>query len=414
MEATSTEYGELKSAEQSGRYAEVIAGVRSAIDVDRRKALSDRWTQGWIGRRWRNLFIANAETDPAAIDAVRRFAGLPVKFTTGPMRERLTRRFLGDDRLDEVHFDMPPTEIERLDDTTILFAPGLLTGLLPALAFESVWPGIEERLGVRVIAADSHPGRGCDSNTADIMRALRAGEGYDAHSQLRQGVDAIPRSGTVLAMGYSKGAPDLLHAMRMFPEEMSQLTAVITWAGAVGGSYLADGIYDKVRHLPLERLVPDSNLARSLQRLVPVADLRGMSRRLDEYDWKAAIHDLTTTASTRWLADNAAAIDELDVPFFGVAGRTTLHEVPSFEIESMIELNRHDVVNDMQLVHAQAQVPAPMVTELGVVHAHHWDMSYDTFPRALRMTSFNLDHRFARAAALTALFQLMGELGLAH
>ena len=391
-------FGELEAAERSGRYVEVIVGVRSAIEENRRGALTDPWVKGWIGRRWRNLFITNAESDPAAIDAVGRIAGLPVRFTTGPMRERLIRRFLGDDWLHEVHLEMPPTEVERLDSTTILFAPGLLTGLLPALAFEQEWPGLEARLGVRVIAADSHPGRGCDANTADLLRALRAGEGYDAHSQLRVGSDATPPTGTIVAMGYSKGAPDLLHALQMYPDEMSQLSAVITWAGAVGGSYLADGIFEKVRHLPLERLVPDSALAHSLQHLVPVADFQGATRRLDEYDWKRAIADLTTAASSEWLAENTDALDELGMAFFGVAGRTTLHEVPSFELESMVKLDRHDPVNDMQLVHSQAQVPVPMATELGVVHAHHWDMSYDTFPRALRMASFNLDHRFARSA----------------
>lgn len=72
--------------------------------------------------------------DPPAIDAVGRlagFAGLPVKLTTGPMSERLIRRFLGDDRLHEIEFEMPPTEVERLENTTILFAPGLLTVCSP-------------------------------------------------------------------------------------------------------------------------------------------------------------------------------------------------------------------------------------------------------------------------------------------
>ena len=54
----------------------------------------------------------------------------------------------------------------------------------------------------------------------------------------------------------------------------------------------------------------------------------------------------------------------------------------------------------------------PMATDLAVLRAHHWDISYDAFPIAPRMGSANLDHRFPREAALTAILQLSAELGL--
>jgi hypothetical protein len=403
---------ELESADRAGEYGIVIERLREVIASDRRTVLSDPWTQRWLGRRWRNLFVTEASRDPDALDALRRFAGLPIRITTGPLLEQVAHRFLSDEVVAEARVEMPPSEIERLEDTTLLFAPGLLTGLLPALAFHDVWPDIEQRFGLRVLAADSHPGRGCDANTDDVVAALTTGRGYDASSVEVQ--HPTPPSGAVVVMGYSKGVPDVLHTLATRPDAVGDVTAVISWAGAVGGSFIADDIYDKVRHLPLERLVPDDSLAKGLQRLVPVADLQGMARRLDEYDWKQAIHDLTTSARGAWMDAHAAAIDDLGIPFFSVAGRTSLREVPDFQLRGAIELERHDKIHDMQLVHRQAQVPLPMATELGVVHAHHWDMSYDSFPRMMRMASMNLDHRFARRAAVVALLQLMGELGLAR
>lgn len=77
-----------------------------------------------------------------------------------------------------------------------------------------------------------------------------------------------------------------------------------------------------------------------------------------------------------------------------------------------MEVARRDPDNDMQVTQDQARMQTPMATDLGVLRAHHWDISYDPFPVHTRLGSPNLDHRFPRQAAITAIFQFTAELGL--
>ncbi|MGF6479580.1 hypothetical protein [Paraburkholderia sp. JPY419] len=57
-----------------------------------------------------------------------------------------------------------------------------------------------------------------------------------------------------MLIGYSKGAPDVLEALVANPEVRSRLAAVVSTAGAVGGSPLADAASsyqaDLLRHFP--------------------------------------------------------------------------------------------------------------------------------------------------------------------
>ncbi len=52
-------------------------------------------------------------------------------------------------------------------------------------ALSDVWPVLHARFGVRVIAADSHPMRGCQANAADLAAALSQGVGHDETGRLR-------------------------------------------------------------------------------------------------------------------------------------------------------------------------------------------------------------------------------------
>ncbi|MGF6658209.1 hypothetical protein OKW34_008799 [Paraburkholderia youngii] len=63
--------------------------------------------------------------------------------------------------------------------------------------------------------------------------------------------DAPPR---IALIGYSKGAPDVLEALVAYPEVRNRLAAVVSAAGAVGGSPLADDAEqyqaELLRHVP--------------------------------------------------------------------------------------------------------------------------------------------------------------------
>ena len=57
-----------------------------------------------------------------------------------------------------------------------------------------------------------------------------------------------------MLIGYSKGAPDILEAVVTYPEIRSRVAAVVSAAGAVGGSALANDAKqyqaDMLRHFP--------------------------------------------------------------------------------------------------------------------------------------------------------------------
>lgn len=64
----------------------------------------------------------------------------------------------------------------------------------------------------------------------------------------------------------------------------------------------------------------------------------------------------------------------------------------------------------MQLTSANAFLPMPMATHLGVLRGHHWDLAYPSFRK--RRWLNNTYHPFPKEAALVAIVTLAAELGL--
>ena len=137
-----------------------------------------------------------------------------------------------------------------------------------------------------------------------------------------------------------------------------------------------------------------------------------MLRRFDEYNIKEAVYDLTTHARTEFSNKNRDLLNNLDIPVFNITGSTSALEVPYFQMQGVMELNRYDANNDMQLTQLQAKLRTPMAADLAMLRAHHWDMSYDAFPKLMRFGSPNLDHPFPKEAAVKAMMMLAIELGL--
>jgi hypothetical protein len=74
---------------------------------------------------------------------------------------------------------------------------------------------------------------------------------------IRDAVLAIPHEGTqpdLVLVGYSKGAPDILEAIVNYPEIRDRIVAVVSAAGSVGGSPLANDAeqsdLDMLQHFP--------------------------------------------------------------------------------------------------------------------------------------------------------------------
>jgi hypothetical protein len=405
----------IQTSSRREDFATVIDEVRSAVTTDAAAALGDPVIRAWLGRRFRNIFIDEASVDPDALKHSQE--PLPFRLLDSRSdRERVAKRMVNGITDEEIATEMPPADPATFENTTLLFAPGLLTGLLPVLAFQSVWPQLKERFGIRILAADSHPMRSADANVADLVAAMEHGIGVDsdeAGTIITDSDDPTP-PGDVLLMGYSKGMPDILSLLVARPDLAPRIRGIVGWAGATGGSFIADGIYNKIKGIPAFETATTmaGEVGELLLPLVPVVQVHKVDRRLDEYDIEGAIESLTTGFRSRFLAEQSTTLAELGVPMFYCSGSTNVFEVPYFQMMGTAELDAHDPDNDMQLTQDQARVPASSAPHLAMFHANHWDLSYDAFPWYETLGSHKLTNPFARKPAMAAMLLFMSEIGI--
>lgn len=403
---------ELASREATGDHLAVITGVREILSADP-TAFTDPWIKGWIGRRWRDLFLQEAVKDKDAVE----YASKPPLLAPVPLpsflknsnpRRAVAERFLKDAPASEWQTEMPAAQYDSIENTTLILCGGLLTGLLHADAHS--FPVEAEQLyqdrGWRTLRADVHPMRSCEANEADIEAAFR-GEGLDA--QMKPITDPVAPD-KVFLLGYSKGTPDILSFLIHHPEYHDRIKGVFTWGGAVGGSYTADAVYDQIKSLPTEG---SFEYVSTLLAVISGTMLSKVGlRRYEEYDIKGAMNDLRTSVREAFNAEHAEYLDGLGIPFFGLTGATTPLEVPSIQFMDAVRLSSFDANNDMQLTQKQAILPIGMNAHIAMAHAHHWDIAYAPFPLAMRVAIPNLEHRWPRYAALVANWELLAELGL--
>ena len=397
---------ELKSC---GEYEQLIKEIRKFVDEDRQH-FSLPFIKHWCGIRWRNLFLTEALNDKTALKKADKSKLLGKKDKRNN-KQKLAEQFLRGEEVHEWKLELPDFQRDKPSlNTTLVFSPGLLNGMLPVRAFQSAFPKIESELGIRVIRADNHPMRSCGANVDDLIAAIEQGAGLKADTS------AIPASeqqapGDIFLIGYSKGAPDIYEMLARRPDLKDRIRCIYNWGGAIGGSYLADDIYRSIKDMDIPKV--EKALAGFLSVISPAINLKsGTFRRIEEYNIKEAVYDLTTGARESFLDQHKSLIESLEIPIFNITGSTTALDVPYFQMQGVMELNKYDSHNDMQLTQAQAKIQSSMSADLAMLNAHHWDMSYDAFPKLMRFGSPNLDHPFPKEAAMKAMIKLGIELGL--
>lgn len=403
---------DLAKHEQAGEYLDVIEGVRELVTLNP-QSVKDPWIKGWIGRRWRDLFLQEAVKDKHAVEFASKpplLAPLPLPsmFKKTNPREALASRFLKDVPNSEWQAELPAAQYNTIDNTTLIICGGLLTGLLhsEAHAFPVEVDRLYQERGWRTIRADVHPMRSCEANEADIEAAFR-GEGLDARMQP---IDNPEPPGKVFLLGYSKGSPDIMSFLVHHPEYHDQIKGVFTWGGAIGGSFTADGVYNQIKDLPS---AGSFEYVSTLLSVITGTMLNQVGmQRLDEYDINGALNDLRTDVREAFNLKHSEYFDSLHIPFFALTGATTPLEVPSVQFMDCVRLSAYDANSDMQLTQKQAILPIGMSTHIAMAHAHHWDIAYAPFPLAMRAVIPNLEHRWPRYAAMVANWELMAELGL--
>jgi hypothetical protein len=392
-----------------GEYLTLIQEVKRRISADRR-AFTEPEIKLWCARRFRNLFLTETEQDPNALAEASR-SSAPSRVERRPPRQQLAERFLKSNGVSEWQIEMPEAQIGPVRNTTLVFCSGLLNGMSPIPPFQATFPAVESKYGLRILRVNVHPARSCEANVKDLRDTIERGLGQTADGSPITEATAIPPK-DVFLLCYSKGAPDVLELLVRHPELRDRVRCVVNWAGAVGGSYIGDGIYDTVKDIkvPLGRI--GEPITTILKMFAPVVRLEGVIPRLDEYDIMAALRDMSPATRAAFMAEHSALLDSLSVPFFNLTGATTLPEVPYFRAGSKKELDRYDINNDMQLIQEQAKISLPTATDLAMFKAHHWDLVYDAFPENRRFGSSNLENPFPKTAAVTALFKLLAELGV--
>ncbi len=132
----------LENLEKKQDYLGLIKELKSLIAEDRR-VFTDPFVKSWCGKRWRNLFIQEAIKHEDAVLAAtkKKLIGKDDR----PDKQKIAERFLRGDNLDDWKIDMPEAQHGDISNTTLLFCPGLLNGLLPVRAFTAEFPAIVEK-----------------------------------------------------------------------------------------------------------------------------------------------------------------------------------------------------------------------------------------------------------------------------
>ncbi len=178
----------------------------------------------------------------------------------------------------------------------------------------------------------------------------RSGSEYNAGQIAARFSDSPPgEEGSVVLIGYSKGANDILEFLVRYPDAAARVESVVSVAGAIAGSPLAGqagGAYDLlVDWIPSSRCPPgDGGVLDSL---------REETRR-------------------DWLANNPLPSH---VRYFSVAAFTTRERVAGALATPWKLLLRYDRRNDGQLLARDALIPGS--TLLGYLDADHWSAAID-------------------------------------
>ena len=195
--------------------------------------------------------------------------------------------------------------------------PGTVTAHLAKQGYESAWVPVE--------------GLSSSRRNALLIRDAIMGR------------PAEPGARRIVLIGYSKGAPDILEALVAYPELRQRVAAVVTVAGAVGGSALANGLeqYEAnlLRHFPGARC--------------PAGD-------------GGAIASLRPEARKAWLAANPLP---RDVCYYSVVTFPQPDRISTILKSYHSKLASVDARNDSQLLFYDQVVPGS--TLVGYINADH-------------------------------------------
>ena len=217
-------------------------------------------------------------------------------------------------------------------DYLILMVPGL------------GWDCFEEWLGYQQSGPRYVAGFGYDTR---FVRVDGLSSTENNARQIRDYIAGMPEEDAarpLILMGYSKGAPDILAAVAAYPELAERVAAVVSLAGAVGGSPLADDATQA--HANLLTLVPGSACEKG-----------------DE----GAVESLRTAVREQWLVDNPLPDG---IRYYSVVTYPDPDHISWGLQKSYRILSGIDARNDTQVLMDGQMIPGS--TLVAFVNADHW------------------------------------------
>jgi dienelactone hydrolase len=252
----------------------------------------------------------------------------------------------------------------------------LVAALVPGIGYECFEPWLQppgtaaahvRQYGYDAITLKVDALSGIETNARQIRDAIMQRDG------------GAPR---LVLFGYSKGAPDILEAVVRYPEIRSRVAAVVSAAGAVGGSALANDAQqyeaDLLRYFPGSTCGSGDGGA--------VASLRPAVRRA-------------------WLANNPLPSD---VRYYSLATFPRPERISSILKTSYEKLGQIDSRNDSQVIFYDQLVPGS--TLVGYLNADHWALAVPIARTHAMITSmFVTQNAYPREALLEALLRFVEE-----
>lgn len=166
-------------------------------------------------------------------------------------------------------------------------------------------------------------------------------------SIIREAVMNMPDSKTgmrLVLLGYSKGAPDILEAVATYPDLQRRVSAVVSVAGAVGGSLAANRV--KQSTVNLLRYFPEAEC---------------------EPGDEGAMESLKPGVRKRWLANHTLPES---IRYYSIITYPDADHISSILRSSYNKLSQVDPRNDSQLIFYDQLIPGSVL--LGYLNADHW------------------------------------------
>jgi len=210
---------------------------------------------------------------------------------------------------------------------------------------------------------------GTETNARQIRDALLA-------------MPAEPGPPRLVLLGYSKGAPDILEALVAYPEIRSRVAAVVSLAGAIGGSPLANDAKqsqaDMLRHFPGSTC---------------------------ESGDAGAVESLRPATRRAWLATHSLP---KEIHYYSLVTFPRPERISSLLESSYRKLARIDPRNDSQVIFYDQVIPGSDL--IAYVNADHWALVVPVGRSHTTIGSmFVTENAYPREALLEAVLRFVEE-----